>query len=150
MPRVISRVPFRVALVLGCMAGAIGAATAGVPACEQQGTVPAMPPLLPAPIHLHECTGFSGPAASVVGPAWCKQAAETVFPGAKPPKVTMLPHCPPGALARCDVRDPAGTVSITRYFYVADAAAGGLANLRKMCEGSGRRPDLPAGVFTLL
>ncbi len=125
--------------LVACLGSAQAAEPAPVMACDQQGSLPAMPPVAPKPIQIHECASFSGGAmAAQVGKSWCEQASHAPFEGAAPPKVTMLASCAPGALAKCDVTTPGGDVVISRHYYLADAGAGGLEGLRKTCEGSGR------------
>jgi hypothetical protein len=110
-----------------------------VMACEQQGALPAMPPMTSRPIQIHECTSFSGGAmAGEVGKQWREQAGHAPFGGAQAPKVTLRASCGAGALAVCRTTLPGSDVVVSRYFYVADVGAGGLAGLRKTCEASGR------------
>lgn len=131
-----------VALAMGTVALVDAAEAADlkpVMACDQQGSLPAMPPITYKPIQIHECTSFSGGAmANEVGKKWCEQAGRAPFDGAAPPKVTMQLGCGAGALAMCRTTLPGSDVVVSRYFYVADAGAGGLPGLRKTCEGSGR------------
>jgi len=130
------------ALAIGLAVGATAAPAADaepVLACDQQGTLPAMPPMTSKPIQIHECTSFSGGAmADEVGKNWCEQARRSPFGGATPPQVTMQGRCSAGALALCQTTLPGSDVVVSRYFYVADAGVGGLPGLRKSCEGSGR------------
>jgi len=128
------------ATALGAGANVARAADAKpVLACDQQGALPAMPPLTARPIQIHECTSFSGGAmAAEVGKSWCEQAGHAPFAGATPPKVTLQASCGGGALALCQTTLPGSDVVVSRYFYIADVGAGGLAGLRKTCEASGR------------
>lgn len=142
------RWPLTVGLLLA--AAATHAAGPAIQACDQQGMLPAMPPFMPKPIQIHECTSFSGGAqAAEVAKSWCENASRPPMEGAPPPKVTMVAACAAGALARCDVATPGSDVVISRHFYVADAGAGGLEGLRKSCEGSGKAiKGLPTGKWT--
>lgn len=117
-------------------------------ACEQVGEIHAMPPIIPAPIHIHECTSFEGGAGAVEsGKAWCDSASKmTLGPKDVPPVVTAVSACPAGALARCRTALPTGDLTVDRYYYRADAGAGGLEGLRKTCEA--HKPGQAGGVFT--
>ncbi|WP_028310760.1 hypothetical protein [Derxia gummosa] len=123
----------------------IPAAQAADYACRQTGDIAAMPPLIPKPIHLDECTAFSGPQALEVGKAWCAQATNGTLGPSAPPVVKVVASCAPGAVGICRMNMGGGAVKIERHFYVADAGTGGIANLRKTCEASA--PGAPAGVF---
>ncbi len=118
-------------------------------ACLQQGDVKAAPPLIPEAFRIHECTAFSGGTDSAeVGKLWCDQAGKVQFgPADIPPKVTRVDACPPAAIALCTAPVPNSAVVMKRYFYVADAGAGGLEGLRRMCEG---RKKNSGAVFTKL
>lgn len=118
-------------------------------ACVQVGEIHAMPPIIPAPIHIHECTSFEGgPGAVESGKAWCDSASKmTLGPKDVPPVVTPVGACPAGALARCRAALPGGAdLTVDRYYYRADAGAGGLEGLRKTCEA--HKPGQAGGVFT--
>lgn len=112
--------------------------------CEQQGEMPAMPPLIPKPLRIHECASFAGAMAMEIGKQWCEQAAAAdLGPNAKPPVVTYPSACPSGAKAYCQFSGPGDSVTVRRYYYPDQTTP--MAQLKRSCEAS--TPGIPAGVF---
>jgi hypothetical protein len=142
----------RTLTIVAIALGGVATPALAVPdhACHQVGVVKAIPPLIPQAMRIDECSSFAGgPDAVAVGRLWCDHAARsTLMPHDVPPKVTTVAVCPKGAIALCTAQVPNSTVTVSRYFYVADPGAGGLDGLRKMCEGRKRKD--PTAVFTPL
>lgn len=116
-------------------------------ACMQVGEIKAMPPIMPEPIHIRECSSFTGKDAASMGKAWCDHAGTlAIGPKDVPPVVTVVDTCPTGALALCEAPFPDSTLTVKRYYYVADPGAGGIEGLRKTCEA--HKPGHPKGTFT--
>jgi hypothetical protein len=116
-------------------------------ACLQVGEVKAFPPVIPEAFRIHECSSFTGQDAASMGKKWCDHASQVVLgPKDVPPVVKVVDSCPTGALALCEAPFPDTTLTVKRYYYVADAGSGGIEGLRKTCEA--HKAGHPKGVFT--
>lgn len=152
-------------LRLACgVVAALGAAAAWADepayACMQTGRINAMPPIMPEPIDIKECSEFSGkkPLAEQIAQQWCGHAAGVQMGRTdSPPTVEKLQRCPDRWLATCYApMPPRGAdgkqhaVVVWRRYYVASPGAGGLEGLRRTCEAEQRgQPSLPRGQFLL-